>query len=157
MTTVRYSNSKATRNKPLTQHLEKLLGGSVQAVYGPGAYASVYSGGQDHRGHGHRRTGSVRHDGGRAADVHIHGADGKQIKGDGLARLGQYWAAKKYGGVGMEMRGGGIHLDQWATPPSGGGMAWNYAKQRGQYTPAQRAAIDAGPVSYTHLTLPTKA
>lgn len=139
-----YTNSGATRNKPITPKLASRIQEAVRNVYGPGYKVQVYSGGQDAKGKGSRRTGSVRHDLGRAADAYIVDPKGNRVTGDGLAPLGQYWAAKKYGGVGLEMRGGGIHLDEWETPPPGGGMAWNYAKQRGQYTPAQREAVQAG-------------
>ena len=26
----------------------------------------------------------------------------------------------------MEMSGGGVHVDEWTTPPRGGGMFWTY-------------------------------
>jgi hypothetical protein len=137
---VSYANDGAIRNQPVTSNLQSNLADAITAVYGPGYKASVYSGGQT----GKRRTGSVRHDNGRAADVYVIGPDGKKVQGDALAPLGQYWAAKKYGGVGLEMHGGGIHLDEWSTPPKGGGMAWNYAKQGGQYTPAMQQAMALG-------------
>ena len=137
---VSYANDGAIRNQPVTSNLQSNLADAITAVYGPGYKASVYSGGQT----GKRRTGSVRHDNGRAADVYVIGPDGRKVQGDVLAPLGQYWAARKYGGVGMEMHGGGIHLDEWSTPPRGGGMAWNYAKQGGQYTPAMQQAIALG-------------
>jgi muramidase (phage lysozyme) len=145
-----YMNQDAIRNQQLTEQLYGYLGDAVSNVYGPGYRLGVYSGGQS----GERRTGSVRHNEGRAADVYVIDPEGNRLSGDALAPLGQYWAAKKYGGVGMEMHGGGIHLDEWATPPAGGGMSWNYADQGGQYTTAQQAAIEAGlrgelPLMYT--------
>jgi hypothetical protein len=101
----------------------------VTAVYGPDSKVAVYSGGQDRRGFGSRRTGSVRHDdygkGGRAADCYIY-VGGRKISGLELAKLGQYWLANAYGACGLEMATGGIHLDEWTTPPSGGGMLWTY-------------------------------
>ncbi len=135
-----YANQRAIRNQQVTQALQAQLQEAIANVYGPGYTAQIYSGGQS----GERRTGSVRHNEGRAADIHVIGPDGQKVSGDALAPLGQYWAAKKYGGVGMEMHGGGIHLDEWAQPPQGGGMAWNYANEGGQYTAAQKAAIEAG-------------
>lgn len=140
MGNVNYANQSAIRNKPVTDNMQRLLSEALAQVYGPGYTASIYSGGQE----GDRRTGSVRHDHGRAADLYVFGPDGKKVSGDTLAPLGQFWAAKKYGGVGMEMHGGGIHLDEWATPPKGGGMTWNYAKQGGQFTDGMRRAMDAG-------------
>jgi hypothetical protein len=51
---------------------------------------------------------------------------GKRLTGTRLARLGQYWLANRLGGCGLEMAGGGIHLDEWTTPPKGGGLFWTY-------------------------------
>lgn len=138
---VTYANGRATRNQPLTTNLEGRIGEAVTAVYGSGYTARVYSGGQPGKGESSKRVGSVRHDHGRAADIHIYGPDGKQVTGDALAPLGKFWREKGYGGVGMEMHGGGVHLDEWTTPPPGGGMAWGYDKQGGSYTPAMRAAL----------------
>lgn len=123
------TNHKATRNRPITEVLKRHLIEVVTAVYGGGCRIAVYSGGQDRKGHGGRRTGSVRHDdygnGGRAADCYIY-VDGKKISGTDLAKLGQYWLAEGYGACGLEMATGGIHLDEWNMPPKGGGMFWTY-------------------------------
>ncbi|QRM35416.1 peptidoglycan recognition family protein [Microvirga sp. VF16] len=130
-TKLNYTNQNATRNKKCTSNLEQRIVQAVDAVYGPGCSINIYSGGQDRLGHGSRRTGSIRHDdygqGGRAADLHVFDVNGRQITALSLAQLGQYWLASKFGGVGHEMRGGGIHLDEWTTPPPGGGMFWTYA------------------------------
>ena len=131
------------RSQPIDTVLETRLSDAVTAVYGPSYTVRVYSGGQPESGQG-PRTGSTRHDHGKAADVRIYGPDGKQLTGDDLAPIAQFWAASKFGGVGLEMNGGGIHLDIHETAPGGGGMAWNYADQGGQLTPAQQAALDAG-------------
>jgi hypothetical protein len=139
-----YINQGAVRRQPLAPILEDRIKEAVRAVYGDGYSAQVYSGGQQGKGSGGKRVGSVRHDHGKAGDIYIVGPDGKRVTGDALAPLGQYWAAKRYGGVGMEMKGGGIHLDVWETPPPGGGMAWNYADKGGRYTPAMKTAIEAG-------------
>lgn len=129
-TDINYVNQNAIRNKACTQNIERRLVEAIEATYGHGCSINIYSGGQDQKGVGARRTGSVRHDdfgeGGRAADVHIFDQNGKQIKGLQLAKLGQYWLASHFGGVGHEMNGGGIHLDEWTTPPAGGGMFWTY-------------------------------
>lgn len=124
------ANQRATRNKPITQNLRDKLIAAATEVYGPTAKLVVYSGGQDRRGtRGARRTGSVRHDdygrGGRAADVYVY-VNGEKLSGLELAKLGQYWLAKRYGSCGLEMATGGIHLDEWTTPPSGGGLFWTY-------------------------------
>lgn len=137
---IAYANKGATRNLPISSNLEGRLNDAVARVYGPGYTAQVYSGGQPGQGESGNRIGSTRHDHGRASDVYILGPDGKRVTGDGLAPLGQYWLANKYGGVGMEMRGGGIHLDEHTDRAP----HWNYANQGGNYTPAMRAAMEAG-------------
>jgi len=125
-----YKNQQATRNRRCTANLETLLANAVFDVFGGGVQAQIYSGGQARRGTPGRRTGSIRHDdyglGGRALDAWIVKPDGKRITGIDLARLGQYWLASKFGGCGVEMAEGGIHLDEWTTPPPGGGMYWMY-------------------------------
>jgi hypothetical protein len=122
-------NQNATRNRPITENLKRRLIMAVTSVYGPGCRIAVYSGGQDRKGVGARRTGSVRHDdyghGGRAADCYIY-VKGRKMFGRELARLGQYWLASGYGACGLEMATGGIHLDEWTSPPRGGGMFWTY-------------------------------
>lgn len=128
---VRYSFSAGTiRNMPVVPSLLTKLSAAIKAVYGDNAYGVIYSGGQlsKRRGgvNGKTRTGSVRHDGGKAADVYVY-VNGKKIGGLALAKLGQYWLAMKYGSVGLEMRVGGIHLDIWNPPPKGGALLWTYA------------------------------
>lgn len=118
----RNKGSGTIRNKNITQHLFNEISKAIRLVYGVHAYGEIYSGGQSDR----RRTGTVRHDNGRAADIHVFHKSGLRIKGEELGKLAQYWAASKIGGVGLEMVGGGIHLDEWATPPIGGGMYWFY-------------------------------
>jgi len=128
------------RRQPITPSLMSNINQAVENVYGPGFKAQVYSGGQPAKGSGGERTGSVRHDNGKAGDTYITDPNGKRLSGDALAPLAQYWAANKIGGVGLEMAGGGIHLDEWSTPPAGGTMAWSYNK----LTPTQSSAIDQG-------------
>lgn len=137
-----YANQGKIRNKPLTTQLERDLQESAEFVYGPGSKAVIYSGGQDVKGAGNRRTGSTRHDAGKAADVHFYNADGEQLRGDSLAPMAQHWLANNKGGVGLEMRGGGIHLDHHKNRAKN----WNYAnkKDSGQFTPTQRKAVQAG-------------
>jgi hypothetical protein len=134
------ANQGATRNKPVTGTLSAKVQQAVASVYGDGYKVQLFSGGQDGIGQGNRRTGSTRHDHGKAGDWYVIGPDGKKLEGDALAPLGQFWAASKFGGVGMEMRGGGIHLDEHTDRAK----AWNYADKGGRYTPAMKAAIDAG-------------
>lgn len=120
-------NTYTIRNKPVTPSLFSRISEAVYAVYGDNAEAVIYSGGQNKV----RRTGSVRHDNGKAADLYVY-VNGNKITGVELAKLGQYWLANKYGCVGAEMGNtskgtyGGIHLDQWTTPPNNGGYLWTY-------------------------------
>jgi peptidoglycan hydrolase-like protein with peptidoglycan-binding domain len=131
-----YKNQHAIRNRPCTSNLEQRLAQAVFAVYGPGMQAQIYSGGQPRLGSPGKRTGSIRHDdyglGGRALDAYIVKPNGERLTGLDLARLGQYWLAKGYGGCGLEMAVGGIHLDEWTTPPEGGGMYWTYPYSDGK-------------------------
>lgn len=137
---ISFNNAGATRNQSIAPRLGNYLSGMISNVFGEGYTAQVYSGGQDWKGLGTRRTGSTRHDGGNAADVYIVNPQGKRLSGDALAPAAQYWLAKGIGGVGLEMRGGGIHLDVHQDRA----RAWNYAGQGGQYTDAQRKAVAAG-------------
>jgi len=127
---VTYVNQHAIRNRPCTAYLEVTLASAVFDVFGAGYQAQIFSGGQPRKGTPGKRTGSIRHDdygeGGRALDAYILNKNGKKIEGLDLARLGQYWLAMGYGGCGLEMAVGGIHLDEWKTPPKGGGMYWTY-------------------------------
>lgn len=137
---VEMANAGATRSQPITPTLLSNINQAVENVYGPGYKAQVYSGGQPAKGTSGNRVGTIRHDGGKAGDTYIVDPNGKRLSGDALAPLAQYWAANKIGGVGLEMAGGGIHLDEWSTPPAGGTMAWSY----GKLTPTQSGAIDQG-------------
>lgn len=135
------NNRAATRNRPITRKLADNLMLAAGEVYGSGRVELVvYSGGQDRKGHGTRRTGSIRHDdygdGGRAADLYVY-VDGRKQTGVDLARFGQYWLAKGFGGCGLEMATGGIHLDDWTTPPPGGGLFWTYSYSDGKPWGAQ--------------------
>jgi hypothetical protein len=60
---------EAIRNKPITAELRKVLNkaGETAGV----DTIEIVSGGQDIKGQGTRRTGSTRHDAGRAADVKL--------------------------------------------------------------------------------------
>lgn len=69
MTTLSGPPRNAIRNKPITAQLEQVLISAGQ-VAGIDAI-TITSGGQDALGHGTRRTGSTRHDAGRAADIKL--------------------------------------------------------------------------------------
>jgi hypothetical protein len=60
----------AKRNKPITGELSEVLKEAGQAAGLD--IIEIVSGGQDAKGKGTRRTGSTRHDLGRAADVKLH-------------------------------------------------------------------------------------
>lgn len=131
---LRYTNQNAQRNDPLDAGLENNLQRAVVDTYGPGYTVEVYSGGQENNTDS--GTGSTRHNHGLAADVYVVAPDGKRLSGDRLAPLAQYWQAQGWGGVGLEMAGGGIHLDNHADRA----RSWDY----GSRTPGQVAAITAG-------------
>lgn len=72
---IQYANQGATRNKPLSDRLAGTLESFLPDL---GVTAKVFSGGQDAKGKGRRRTGSVRHDHGDAADVFFY-KDGRRL------------------------------------------------------------------------------
>jgi hypothetical protein len=129
-------NQGATRNLAIADELRTGITSAIEAAYGPGYKARVYSGGQPALGSGGRRVGSTRHDDGMAADLYVYDPQGTRVTGDGLAPLARYWLANSKGGVGLEMRGGGIHLDAHRDRPP----FWTY----GPITAAQRAAVQEG-------------
>lgn len=141
----RYTNQSATRDLPITPALEADLRQMVREVYGPGYTIEVYSGGQVPRSQGGRagvnRVGTTtNHDSGQAADVHIVSPSGEIVRGKELAKAGQWWGANAKGQVGLEMRGGGIHLGH------ANKRNWDYdnPRDKGVYTPAQRELIGYG-------------
>jgi hypothetical protein len=69
MTTIVGPPKEAKRNKPITAKLNEVLTKAGQAA-GIDTI-EIVSGGQDAKGEGTRRTGSTRHDRGRAADVKL--------------------------------------------------------------------------------------
>ena len=127
------TNQGATRNLPITDALQRNIISALSTAYGPGYRAQVYSGGQPAAGSGGARVGSTRHDGGDAADVYIMNPQGRRLTGDELAPLARHWLKSQYGGVGLEMKGGGIHLDTHTNRAP----VWTY----GAVTPAQVAVI----------------
>lgn len=135
-------NQNAIRNLPITGSLKESISHAVGAVYGPGFSVQVYSGGQhDHETAarlGVRRVGTKAHDHGHAADIYVIDPHGQRVTGDVLAPLAQYWLAAGKGGVGLEMRGGGIHLDE------GRVRFWDYASDGGSITKVQLKALIDG-------------
>jgi hypothetical protein len=130
---VTLANQGATRNLPIVEQLQTNLQRAIATVYGPGYRAQVYSGGQPALGSGGARVGSTRHDGGMAADLYVMDPQGQRVTGDKLAGLGRHWLENKLGGVGMEMKGGGIHLDLHRDKAP----VWTY----GPVSPAQAALV----------------
>ncbi|MGV0910331.1 hypothetical protein [Martelella sp. FOR1707] len=141
-----YANQGAIRDDTIKADLQRNIQSSIYDVFGPGYSTEVYSGGQAGRGEGGARTGSIRHDHGNAADIRVLDPKGNTVTGDALSPLGQYWQAQGYGGTGMEMRGGGVHLDNWTQDKlrPGMGMYWGYGDQGGSYTPEMQAALARG-------------
>lgn len=62
---LKYSNKGKIRNQQISPELQKAMG----FLKDMGVSMDVFSGGQDGKGQGSRRTGSIRHDHGGAADV----------------------------------------------------------------------------------------
>ena len=74
---VKYTYSKDTiRNQTVTPALMNILKSSAGAK---GYSIEIYSGGQDWKGVGDRRTGSIRHDGGAAADIRVYNEKGRRL------------------------------------------------------------------------------
>jgi hypothetical protein len=69
MTTFTGPPSDAIRNKPISSELMQVLDSAAEATGVDGI--RITSGGQDTLGEGTRRTGSTRHDRGRAADLQL--------------------------------------------------------------------------------------
>jgi hypothetical protein len=69
MTTFTGPPSEAIRNKPISSELKQVLDTAAQAASVDTIL--ITSGGQDTLGEGTRRTGSTRHDRGRAADLQL--------------------------------------------------------------------------------------
>lgn len=71
---ITYSNQNATRDKAISPQLEA----SMSFLPEMGVTMEVFSGGQDPKGSGGKRTGSTRHDHGHAADVFFY-KDGRKL------------------------------------------------------------------------------
>ena len=63
-----YANQNAIRNLPVTKSLETKISTAINAVFGSGYRAEIYSGGQPRKGSGGKRTGSVHRGRHHAAD-----------------------------------------------------------------------------------------
>lgn len=135
---VLYANQRAVRNLPVQASLEVRMKEAAETLYGPGARVVVGSGGQP--ASGPNRVGTHSHDidprtgRGQAADVKVYYGSGQQVTGAELSKMGQYWLAKKYGGVGLRMEGDALHLDEHRA------RSWFYEGA----TPADRLAAARG-------------
>ena len=135
-TIVRQNLEGKIRDKPIVPKLQYSIEEAVRSVYGPGYNVEVYSGGQDDR----KRTGSTRHDKGNAADIYITTPDGRRLSREEQLPLAQYWKHKGYGGIGLGMPNGGMHLDIAAQGQ------WGYygsSAKATHLTPTEQAALDA--------------
>jgi hypothetical protein len=118
---VEMSNQNAGRYNPIDENLKTKIGNMVADVYGPEYKAVVYSGGEPTSGS--KVSDSGRHDvaydaegnmlGGQAADVYIVNREtGEAIPREQQVKALQYWQSNQFGGTGLGMSGGGLHLDQ---------------------------------------------
>ena len=139
---VRYSSNYRgkTRNKPIDPRLMRVLKSASAAT---GLTVEIFSGGQDAKGKGTRRTGSTRHDNGLAADVYLYDAKGNVLntRGDDPRVVNFVAACKRAGARGLGaapgyMGGTGLHIDIVGSS-QGGGTMWG-AGGTGQ--PPQRIA-----------------
>ena len=101
---VTYELAGKTRNQPIQRKLAKIL---EEASAQTGYKIVVFSGGQDVKGQGTRRTGSTRHDRGYAADIRVYD-NGTRLSSEVSAhheKLANF--ARLLKGLGMESFGSG--------------------------------------------------
>lgn len=112
---VTYTNQGALRNLPVDDALFQAINAAVEAVYGPGYDAQIFSGAQgEHDGQQSRgTTGSRRHTTGVAADVWITDPNGRRLTESQTVPLAEYWLARNIGSAGVSTNnaGKGLHLD----------------------------------------------
>lgn len=118
------------RKAPLADDLKRNIDLQLLKTFGPGYRAEVYSGGQNDKT---GRTGTRRHNDGGAGDMKIFGPDGKQISQADYARFGQGWLAERKGSIGLQMKGGGIHVDKITKYGKGEGPYWSYNRKGGKF------------------------
>lgn len=128
------------RNKAITP---KLMGVLQAASAATGLRVVIFSGGQDAKGRGSRRTGSTRHDSGYAADIYLYDEKGNQLntRGDDPRVVNFVAACKRAGAKGLGahpgyMGGTGLHVDVIGSSQGGGSM-WGAG---GTGSPPQRIA-----------------
>ena len=134
-----YKNQNATRNQELSDAMFTVLNNAAM-ITDPNMSVHIISGGQDKKGEGSRRTGSVRHDDGNAADIELHLAGKKLPINDPLflSYVKNAFALGAKGGSADHDYMGSYraHLDIVGTS-SGGTKRWNF-------TPAFAQAQDEG-------------
>ncbi len=124
-----YELGGATRNQPIQPKLAKIL---EQASAAFDYKIVVFSGGQDVKGQGTRRTGSTRHDRGYAADIRVYTPDGTRLSSENSAhhvKLAIF--AKQCKMLGMESfgsgpgyMGGNHHVDIAISAGQGTATVW---------------------------------
>tara|TARA_B100000925_G_scaffold1592_1_gene1277 strand:- start:798 stop:3476 length:2679 start_codon:yes stop_codon:yes gene_type:complete len=143
---VSMQNQNATRNQPLNPRLMQIL---QRAATEAGVDVVVFSGGQFRRDSGNpRRVGSIRHDEGLAADVHIFSG------GQRLSTAREHPVVSKFiasavaagaRGIGAGpgyMGGVGIHIDLWGD--RAGSKTWGRNARSGNTPAYVTAAYNAG-------------
>jgi hypothetical protein len=156
ITNVRYGDV-GQRDAPVDAALQKKISAMITDIYGPEYEALIYSGGESLSGA--KVSDSGRHDvkfdangnviGGQAADVYIRNREtGEVVPRAQQIKAAQYWQAKEFGGIGLGMKGGGIHLDQVQRGEAKGAdltyRAWAYGEggaSQSNLTEAERSAM----------------
>lgn len=108
-----------TRNKKIQPELMRIIETAATAA---GVEVEIFSGGQDRKGHGYRRTGSTRHDDGFAADIRVKDSQNRTLKTNGydavmnkfITELGAA-GAQGLGAHPRYMGGTGVHVDLWGS------------------------------------------
>lgn len=117
--------AKRTRNKPIKPALMSIL---KRAAADTGLRVVIFSGGQDVKGRGARRTGTTRHDAGNAADVWVYAGNTQlNTRGDDPRMVAFIAALRRAGAKGFGahpgyMKGVGVHVDIVGTATGGSNM-----------------------------------
>lgn len=122
---VKMANSGKIRNQAINSRLMDIL---EKASEEAGVDVVVFSGGQPRKGSGGKRTGSIRHDDGLAADIWLY-SGGKRLRTDNkdpiVAKFIASAVAAGARGIGAGpgyMDNVGIHVDLWGS--KAGGTIW---------------------------------